>query len=76
MRQGDIETLSSEDIQMANRHVKKVLMSFIIREMQIRTTMRQHLTTVRMAYIKMSGNSVVGDVARKKPSFTVDENVI
>ena len=56
---------TKEDIHEAKKHMKICSSSLVIREMKIKTTLRYHLTPVRMAIIKKSGATDAGEDVEK-----------
>ena len=67
---------SKEEIQMANKHLKRCSTSVIFRDMQIKTTISYHLTSIRMSLIKKSQTINAWEGVEKwEHSFTVGGNV-
>ena len=64
-----------EETQMTHGHMKRSTTTLVTREMQIKTTVRNHLTPVRMATIKKSTNKHQRGCREKELSYTIGWNV-
>ena len=67
---------TKEDIHESNKYMKKCSSSLVIRDMQVKTTLRCHLMPVRMAIIKNLETTDTGeDVEKKEHFYTVGGSV-
>jgi hypothetical protein len=65
---------SKEEVQMASKYVKKYSTSQVIKEMKMKTTLRFHLTPVRMPKSRVITTNAGQDVVKQEPLHTVDGN--